>query len=108
MSGQKATRDGFGEAIAEIGRNKGIVVLDADLAESTRSIKFKEKYPERYFDLKQIDYIIRENLKNKYTDWIIFVIPIRLKVLKESIIIIYFLTVTEADLFYQSTNHIAL
>ncbi len=50
MSEQKATRDGFGEAIAEIGKNKDIVVLDADLAESTRSIKFREKYPERFFD----------------------------------------------------------
>ena len=50
MTEQKATRDGFGEAIAEIGKNKNIVVLDADLAESTRSIKFKEKYPERFFD----------------------------------------------------------
>ncbi|MEA2037881.1 MAG: transketolase family protein [Nanoarchaeota archaeon] len=46
----KATRDGFGEGIAEIGKNNDIVVLDADLAESTRSIKFQEKYPERFFD----------------------------------------------------------
>jgi transketolase len=48
---KKATRDGFGAAIEEIGKNKDIVVLDADLSESTRSIKFKEKYPERFFDM---------------------------------------------------------
>ena len=51
MTEKKATRDGFGEALAEIGKDKRIVVLDADLAESTRSIKFKEKYPERFFDV---------------------------------------------------------
>ncbi len=48
---KKATREGFGEAIAELGKNKKVVVLDADLSESTRSIKFKEHYPERFFDM---------------------------------------------------------
>lgn len=50
MTDAKATRDGFGSAIAEIGRDERIVVLDADLSESTRSIKFKEKYPKRFFN----------------------------------------------------------
>jgi len=49
--GKEATRDGFGKGIVKAGKNKDIVVLDADLAESTRSIKFKEKYPERFFDM---------------------------------------------------------
>lgn len=48
---KKATRDGFGKAIAEIGKNERIVVLDADLSESTRSAKFREKYPERFFNM---------------------------------------------------------
>lgn len=48
---EEATRDGFGRGIVEAGKNKDVVVLDADLAESTRSIKFKEKYPERFFDI---------------------------------------------------------
>ena len=48
---KKATRDGFGAAIAEIGANKKIVVLDADLSESTKSAKFKDKYPERFFNM---------------------------------------------------------
>ncbi len=47
----EATRDGFGKGIVKAGKNKKVVVLDADLAESTRSIKFKEKYPERFFDM---------------------------------------------------------
>jgi transketolase len=47
----EATRDGFGKGIVKAGKNKDVVVLDADLAESTRSIKFKEKYPERFFDM---------------------------------------------------------
>jgi len=47
----EATRDGFGKGIVKAGENKNVVVLDADLAESTRSIKFQEKYPDRFFDM---------------------------------------------------------
>lgn len=47
----EATRDGFGKGIVKAGENKDVVVLDADLAESTKSIKFKEQYPERFFDM---------------------------------------------------------
>ncbi len=47
-----ATRDGFGKALLELGEsNKEVVVLCADLAESTRVLAFKEKYPERYVEL---------------------------------------------------------
>jgi transketolase len=47
-----ATRDGFGEALLELGEeNKQVVVLCADLAESTRTLAFKEKYPERYVEV---------------------------------------------------------
>jgi transketolase len=51
MAEKKSTRDGFGEALAEVGSNKDIVALDADLSESTRSIKFKEKHKERFFEM---------------------------------------------------------
>lgn len=51
MAETKATRDGFGEALAELGSNKDIVVLDADLSESTRTHKFAQKYPERFLDM---------------------------------------------------------
>ncbi len=46
------TRDGFGRALLELGEtNENVVALCADLAESTRMLQFKEKYPERYVEL---------------------------------------------------------
>ncbi|MEK7109315.1 MAG: transketolase C-terminal domain-containing protein, partial [Patescibacteria group bacterium] len=48
----EATRDGFGKALLELGEsNPQVVVLCADLAESTRVLPFKEKYPGRYIEL---------------------------------------------------------
>lgn len=48
---KKSTRDGYGDALVEIGNDKRVVALDADLSESTRSHKFAHKYPERFFDM---------------------------------------------------------
>ncbi len=46
------TRDGFGTALLELGEsNPNVVALCADLAESTRMLGFKEKYPDRYVEL---------------------------------------------------------
>ncbi len=48
---KKATRDGYGAALVEIGaENTKVVVLDADLSGSTKTKKFSEKYPERFFN----------------------------------------------------------
>jgi len=48
----KAVRDGFGEALAELGaRNKDIVVVDADLKDSIRLSAFAEKFPERFIEV---------------------------------------------------------
>ncbi|MFZ5628921.1 MAG: transketolase family protein [Spirochaetota bacterium] len=48
---KKATRDGYGAALVEIGAtNPRVVVLDADLSGSTKTKKFSEKYPERFFN----------------------------------------------------------
>lgn len=48
----KATRDGYGEALVELGaRDRNVVVLDADLSESTRSSLFARAYPERFFNV---------------------------------------------------------
>lgn len=45
-------RDGFGEALLELGeKNKDVVVLTADVAESVRVEEFAKKYPERFFDV---------------------------------------------------------
>ncbi len=49
--GQKiATRDAYGNALAEFGENPDILVFDADLAKSTKTITFKKKFPDRFFD----------------------------------------------------------
>lgn len=48
----KATRDSFGEEVAALGeKNSAIVVLDADLAKSTKSEKFAKKFPNRFFEM---------------------------------------------------------
>ena len=47
---KKATRAAYGEALAEYGSNERIIVLDADLSKSTMTAKFKEVYPERFFN----------------------------------------------------------
>jgi len=48
----KATRDAYGEALAELGsENDRVVVLDADLSGSTKTSVFKKKFPERFFNM---------------------------------------------------------
>lgn len=47
-----ATRESYGNAMAELGKKyKNVVVLDADLAEATKTINFKNKFPKRFFDI---------------------------------------------------------
>lgn len=47
-----ATRDGFGEGLVELGRtDKNVVVLSADLTDSTRAAWFKKDFPDRFFGL---------------------------------------------------------
>ena len=47
-----ATRQSYGEALAELGEeNKNIVVLDADLSGATKTSIFAKKFPERFFDV---------------------------------------------------------
>lgn len=48
---KKALRNQFGDTLAELGvTNPDIVVLDADLACSTQTARFAEKFPERFFN----------------------------------------------------------
>lgn len=52
MSTTKATRQAFGEALAKLGETrKDVVVLDADLAKSTKSELFAAKFPDRFFEM---------------------------------------------------------
>ena len=52
MAEMIATRDAYGEALAELGEtNKDVVVLDADLSGSTKTAIFAKKFPERFFNM---------------------------------------------------------
>lgn len=49
---KKSTRAGFGDALLALAKsNKNIVVVSADLAESTRVQKFGQKYPQRFIEV---------------------------------------------------------
>ncbi len=50
MSEKIATREAYGNALAEFGDKYDFVVLDADLAAATKTGVFKKKFPERFFD----------------------------------------------------------
>ena len=48
---KKATRESYGEALAELGdKYENLYVLDADLAAATKTGVFKKKFPERHID----------------------------------------------------------
>jgi transketolase len=45
-------REAFGEALVEVGeRHPEVVVLDADVCHSTRTLLFAERFPERFYNL---------------------------------------------------------
>ncbi len=49
---QIPTRNGYGEALALLGeKNPNVVVLCGDLTESTRSLAFAKKFPERFIEM---------------------------------------------------------
>lgn len=49
---KKATRESYGEALAELGdKYPNLVVMDADLAAATKTGIFKKKFPDRFIDV---------------------------------------------------------
>ena len=49
--GQKiATREAYGKSLVALGAERDFVVLDADLAEATKTCYFAKAYPNRFFD----------------------------------------------------------
>ena len=45
-------RNAYGEALIDLGKKyENLVVLDADLSKSTKTIMFAKKYPERFFEM---------------------------------------------------------
>ena len=50
MAEKIATREAYGNALAELGDKYDFVVMDADLAAATKTPIFKKKFPDRFFD----------------------------------------------------------
>ena len=49
---KQATRDAYGKALVALGaRREDLVVLDADLAKSTKTADFQKAFPARFFDM---------------------------------------------------------
>jgi len=47
-----ATRDAYGKALVEVGaKNPNVLVLDADLSKSTKTVDFAKAYPDRFIDM---------------------------------------------------------
>ena len=52
MNEKKATRQSYGEALKELGKeNENIVVLDADLSGATKTNMFAKEFPDRFLDM---------------------------------------------------------
>ena len=51
MADKISTRQAYGDALTELGReNENIIVMDADLSKSTMTAGFKKEFPERFFN----------------------------------------------------------
>ena len=47
-----ATRDGYGDALVELGdSDPNVVVLDSGVSDSTRTKKFGQEFPDRFFNM---------------------------------------------------------
>lgn len=52
LENKKATRQSYGEALVELGKeNENVVVLDADLSTATKTELFAKEFPDRFFDM---------------------------------------------------------
>jgi transketolase len=50
--GPQPNREMYGKTLVELGeRNPRVVVLDADVAKSTNTYRFRDRFPDRFFDL---------------------------------------------------------
>lgn len=62
-----STRDGFGEGLVLAGQDPNLVVICADLTDSTRTTAFKQAYPDRFFQVgvaEQVSITIASGLAN--------------------------------------------
>ena len=52
MTEMTQTLDAYGEALLELGgKRREIVVVDSDLYKSTRTVLFRDAFPERFIDI---------------------------------------------------------
>lgn len=52
MSKSVATREAYGKALVDLGKeNNSVVVLDADLSKSTKTNEFAKEFPNRFFEM---------------------------------------------------------
>jgi transketolase len=52
VSASIATRDAYGKTLVDLGKENGdIVVLDADLSKSTKTVLFAKEFPDRFFNM---------------------------------------------------------
>ena len=51
MADKVSTREGYGKALVNLADKYDYYVLDADLAEATKTAEFKKAYPKRFFDM---------------------------------------------------------
>lgn len=51
MKSEIATREAYGEALADLGDKHQFIVLDADLSKATKTDLFADKYPDRFFNM---------------------------------------------------------
>ena len=51
MAKFQQTRAAYGEALLKLGENERVVVLDADLYNSTRTVLFRDAFPDRFIDM---------------------------------------------------------
>jgi len=52
VSASTATRDAYGKTLVELGKeNRDIVVLDADLSKSTKTVMFAKEFPDRFLNM---------------------------------------------------------
>ena len=52
INNKKATRQSYGEALLELGKeNEKVVVFDADLSAATKTNLFAKEFPNRFFDI---------------------------------------------------------
>ena len=70
MADKIATRESYGNALAELGKEKeNLVVLDADLAGATKTGVFKKAFPDRFIDCgnRKLSFFIRNELETMNT-----------------------------------------